>query len=124
MRKRTKTAVRAAYTFDNLQGDILRQRNALDAKGRKQSYRTIAKKYGVNHAVIHRIVVYGIEPKDHKIRHALGLSDYVQVQTCSKCGQLHAFSRRCPGAVTKYPPHPVMRLSRLKAILNSPYRDS
>lgn len=48
----------------------------------------------------------------------------IEVTPCYKCGQLHAFSRRCPGAATKYAPHPVMRLSRLKAILNSPYNDS
>lgn len=124
MRKRTKTAVRGAYTFDNLKGDLLSQRNALDAKGKKQSYRTIAKKYGVSHAVIYRIITCDFEPKDHEIRHALGLSDYAVVEICPKCEQLHELKRRCPGMTTKYQPHPVMRLSRLKAILNSPYKDS
>lgn len=64
-------------------------------------------------------------PKSPRLRAHLGLEPLpVEVTPCSKCGQLHAFARRCPGASTKYAPHPVMRLSRLNAILNSPYRDS
>lgn len=64
-------------------------------------------------------------PKSPILRAHLGLEPLpVSVTPCSKCGQLHAFSRRCPGASSKYHPHPVMRLSRIKAILNSPYRDS
>lgn len=65
------------------------------------------------------------EPKSPALRAHLGLAPLpVQVSPCQKCGQLHAFSRRCPGAATKYAKHPVMRLSRLRAILTSPYRDS
>lgn len=65
------------------------------------------------------------EPKSPALRAHLSLAPLpVQVSPCTKCGQLHAFSRRCPGATTKYAPHPVMRLSRLKAILTSPYKDS
>lgn len=64
-------------------------------------------------------------PKSPTLRAHLGLEPLpVSVAPCSKCGQLHAFSRRCPGSATKYAPHPVIRLSRLKAILNSPYKDS
>jgi hypothetical protein len=72
----------------------LRQRDALDAKGKKTSYRVIAKKYGVSHATIHRIIVYGTEPKDRIIRHRLGLGDYAVVPTCQKCGAAHV-SKRC-----------------------------
>lgn len=64
-------------------------------------------------------------PKSPILRAHLGLEPLpVSVAPCSKCGQLHAFSRRAGAAATKYAPHPVMRLSHIKAILNSPYRDS
>lgn len=124
MPKPAKTGVRKAYTTDHLKADILRQRSALDAKGKKPSYRAIAKRYGVSHAVIHRLMVYNIEPKDHQIRHALGLTDYVLVEACAKCGKAHDPVRRCPGEPTKYAAHPVMRLSKIRRILQSPYKDS
>ncbi len=45
----------------------------------------------------------------------------VEVSPCAKCGQLHAFSRRCPGSFIKYAPHPVMRVSKIRRLLQNPY---
>lgn len=45
----------------------------------------------------------------------------IHAQPCAKCGQLHAFSRRCPGASLKYKAHPVMRISKIRRILQEPY---
>lgn len=121
MHKRTRRGVRNAYTYLNLKDDLVYLH---DAKGGNLSLRKIAARYGVTHAVIHRILTYDMEPKNREIRNALGLKDYALVEICPKCEQLHELKQRCPGATTKYAPHPVMRLSRLRSILTSPYKDS
>ena len=122
--KATKTSVRAPYTFENVRQLLIDQRNAPDAKRSKTSYRKIGARYGVSHAVIHRIVQYGYEPKDNKIRAALGLPPCtVAVEPCAKCGQVHTL-KHCPEAPRKYAPHPVMRITAIRRLLQSPYRDS
>jgi len=110
MTKATQNGVRAPYTFETIRQSLIAQRDALDAKGKKMSYRKIAAKYGVSHAAIHRAVVYGIEPKDTAIRHALGLPQNAVTVSPLSCG--HApLAKRCPicQQATKYAPHPVAR---------------
>lgn len=60
--------------------------------------------------------VYGchLHPKQVKI----------VVDVCPICGAVPTPRHRCPGTPPKYAPHPVMRMIRLKRILNSPYKDS
>lgn len=95
------------------------------------SWRILAYELGYNHGTLYSIAKRGRAP-DAKLIKKLN-STYgsrvvyqnpIPVLPCSKCGQLHAFSRRCPGASTKYAPHPVMRLSRIRRILQSPYLTS
>ena len=95
MSKATKTHVRGAYTFETVRASLKAQHDAIDARGRKTSYRKIAVLYGVSHAVIHRAAVYGIEPKDNAIRHALGLPPHAVTVAPLGCG--HApIAKRCP----------------------------
>ena len=62
-------------------------------------------------------------PKSPMLRAHLGLEPLpVEVTPCAKCGLLHAFTRRCPtAAAPKYAPHPVMRLAKVRRILQSRY---
>ena len=49
----------------------------------------------------------------------------ITVEVCPACDAPNYTPRhRCPGAPSKYAPHPVMRVSKIKRILNSPYKDS
>ena len=121
MTKAQKTRVRGAYTFETVRASLKAQHDALDARGKKTSYRKIAALYGVSHAVIHRAAVYGIEPKNNSIRAALGLPPHtVAVAPCAKCGAVHV-AKRCTDRAqpTKYAPHPVMRLSKVKRLVNN-----
>jgi len=112
-----KPSVRATYTFEYVSASLKAQRASLTKNGGLTSYRKIAKKYGVSCAVIHRIVAYGMEPKDPDIREALGMArhQFVEVAPCQKCGGVH-MTKRCTdkSQPTKYPAHPVMRLSKLR----------
>ncbi len=122
--KAPKTSVRAPYTFENVRQLLIAHRNTPDAKRPKTSYRKIGARYGVSHAVIHRIVQYGYEPKSPTIRSALGLPPRsVAVDPCAHCGQVHTL-KHCPGEPRKYAPHPVMRITAIRRLLQSPYRDS
>ena len=109
-----KTSVRASYTFKTLRDALASERNALDAKQRKTSYRKIGKKYGVSHAVIHRIVAYGIDPIDNHIRAALGLPPHtVEVAPCAKCGNVHV-TKHCTANPHPRQPDPVIRVKKLR----------
>jgi len=122
MTKATKTSVRAPYTFETLRQSLKAQHDAPDAKGKKTSYRKIATKYGVSHAVIHRAAVYGIEPKDAAIRAALGLPPHAVTVAPLPCGCPPSGTRcKVHGQPRKYAPHPVMRVSRLRKLLQNPY---
>ncbi len=109
--KALKNDVRAPYTFEAVRASLLAQHDVLDAKGKKTSWRKIAKNYGVTHAAVHRAAVYGIEPKDFKIRHALGLSHTIRadIPVCQVCDKPYEPRHKCEAAPTKYAPHPVMR---------------
>lgn len=107
--------------YKDLQASLIKRRE------KREKWKDIGKDYpGVPLGTLCRIAhdkTY--EPKNHLIRHALGLDPLpVEVLPCLKCGKLHDFKRKCPDAFIKYAPHPVMRLSRLRAILTSPYRNS
>ena len=80
-----KKGVRAPYTFDSLQSDLLAQQAAL---GRDFSLRKVAAKYGVSHAVIQRVLA-GVEPTDPTIRKALGLPHLKPAPVCPVHGVVH-----------------------------------
>lgn len=83
--KRTGRGVQRTYTWPELKNDVLYRH---DPKSGKMSLRQIAKIYGVNHAVIQRII-NGHEPQKTRIRAALGLSPMVLTPSCPKCGAVH-----------------------------------
>lgn len=120
-RNRIARGVRAPYTFENLKSDVLYLH---DAKGANLSLRKIAKKYGVSHGVIQRVIA-GREPVIPHIRSAFGLPPHYIEVTPLPCG--HAPLRdRCPicKTPTKYAPHPVVRLAKLRRLMQSPYNNS
>lgn len=87
-------------------------------------WRHVEKHLGINRGYLSAIA-HGKRKPSNKVLLALGLPlQHVEVTPCARCGQLHAFQRRCPGSASKYAPHPVMRVSKIKRILNSPYKDS
>ncbi len=88
------------------------------------SWSVVAQILNINRGTLYH-VYRGDRKPSNKVMAALGLPfEHVSVLPCAKCGQLHEFRTRCPGAPTKYAPHPVMRVSKIKRILNSPYKDS
>ena len=94
------------------------------AKGEK--WRAIGLYYpGVKLGTLARIAYDdAYEPKSQAIRAALGLPPCtVSVEPCTKCGQVHTL-KHCPEAPRKYAPHPVMRITAIRRLLQSPYRDS
>ena len=88
--KRARTAVQSSYTFAQLKNDV---QSAHDPKSREKSFHGLAKKYGVSHAVIQRIML-GQEPRRPDIRAALGLPALRLAPVCPRCGQVHV-TRRC-----------------------------
>lgn len=123
MTNKAKIDVRAPYTFESVRQSIIAKRNALDKSGQKTPLRKIAKDYGgVSHGVIQRILA-GKEPHDTKIRRALGLSEEIIIHAAPlKCGHI-SLSKRCKicHPDPKYKPHPVMRLTKLRRLMQSPY---
>lgn len=121
----SKRGVRGAYTLEYVRQDVLRQRNALDEKGNLTSWRKIAKRYGISHASIYRLAMYGTNPKDPEIRKALNLPEFVSVEPCARCGHVHV-TKRCTDKTqpTKYAPHPVMRVTAIRRLLQNPYLQS
>lgn len=98
-RNLAKTGVRAPYTFAKVKHDLLAVH---DKNDRKKSMRGLAKKYGVSHGVIQRIMT-GIEPKSHTIRAKLNLSPLIgHAPLCPKCGQMH-IAKRCIAKKIKPP---------------------
>ena len=94
------------------------------AKGEK--WRAIGLDYpGVKLGTLARIAYDDdYEPKSQAIRAALGLPPRsVTVEPCLHCGQVHTL-KRCPESPRKYAPHPVMRVTSIRRLLQSPYRDS
>ena len=75
--------------FESVRQSLIVQRNALDAKGRKTSYRVIGARYGVGHMEIYRIIEEGSMPKDAEVRRKLGI-------------------------IKVYPAHPVIRITELR----------
>jgi hypothetical protein len=60
-------------------------------------------------------------PKSPMLRAHLGLEPLpIAVTPCPIHGVVHI--KRCPGAPSKYQPHPVMRLSKIRRLLQEPYR--
>lgn len=46
----------------------------------------------------------------------------ITVTPCPTCGAIpNAAKHRCPQSAPKYKPHPVMRLSKLRRLMQSPY---
>ena len=60
--------------FESVRQSLKAQRNALDAKGRRTSYRVIGARYGVGHMEIYRIIEEGSMPKDAEVRRKLGIT--------------------------------------------------
>ena len=90
-RKRNWKPVRKPYSWPKLKNDVL---SVYVANDKKNGLRGLAKKYGVSHGVIQRILA-GHEPKRADIRRALGLPALVSVSACPDCGEGHVKSR-CP----------------------------
>ena len=91
-----KSSVRAPYTFEYVRGVLIALRNAPDGKRDFTSLRKIAARYGVTHAAIQR-VLEGKEPKDIKIRHALGMSHTIRadIPVCPVCDQPYEPRHKC-----------------------------
>lgn len=70
-------------------------RSALNRQHRKLgNWRAVGAKYGISHAMAHRIATSDYEPKDPHIRAQLGLPALVPAPACPKCGEVHV-SKRC-----------------------------
>ena len=101
----------------------LEAKNAILKQMGKISLRAFAKSKKVNAGYL-SAVINGSHPASNKLRLALGLPPRsVAVEPCAKCGQVHTL-KHCPDAPRKYAPHPVMRVTAIKRLLQSPYRDS
>lgn len=93
------------------------------SKGANLSLRKIAKKYGVSHGAIQRVMA-GHEPVMPRIRSAFGLPPRAVPVAPLPCG-CAPLKSRCPvHQATKYAAHPVMRLSALWRLMRSPYNNS
>lgn len=121
MGKQTK---KTTHTLENTPAEVLKSRHAF-----YKTWLIVADELNYNKGVL-CAVANGKRKPSHALidrmneRYGLHLpypEITIHAQPCSKCGQLHAFTKHCPGSATKYAPHPVMRLSRLRAILNNPY---
>ena len=108
--------------------DVLRLRRY----SQEVSWRVIAWELGISdRGTLSRLAKGDREPTEKlcsKINSAYGCNvrphpKYVAVEPCAKCGQVHTL-KHCPEATRKYAPHPVMRITAIKRMLQSPYRDS
>lgn len=67
-----------------------------------RSWRKVAEKHGVTKPMAYRVAKEdGYEPKDSRIRLALGLPELKLAPVCPIHGVVHV-SRRCPGPKRKY----------------------
>jgi len=87
------------------------------------SWAAVAEDIGMNRGVL-CAVANGKRKASNSLLHALGLPPRtVAVEPCAHCGQAHTL-KHCPRAPRKYAPHPVMRVTAIRRLLQSPYRDS
>ena len=98
--KAPKRGVQKPYTFAKLKDDLL---GVYDPASPDNSLRGLAKKLGVNHAVIQRIL-NGIEPKTALIRKRLNLVPLGQGELCAIHGKV--CSKQCRESKPRKPRKP------------------
>lgn len=86
--------------------------------------RAFAREIGINHGYLSAII-NGTRPASNAVRLALGLHPLHVTVAPLSCGHPPG-GKRCAicHPPTKYAPHPVMRVSRLRKLLQNPYLQS
>lgn len=95
-------------------------RNRILAIKANNTWEQAAKRIGVSRGYLYR-VASGTRPASNKLLAKLGLPPHtVAVTPCAKCGAVHV-TKRCTDKAqpTKYPPHPVMRVGRVRRLVNN-----
>ena len=88
------------------------------------SYKKAAKELGVNRGTLYA-THKGKRRASNALRHALGLPPHTVEVYPLPCGCAPTGTRcKVHQPAPKYAPHPVMRITKIKRILNSPYKDS
>jgi len=99
--------------------------SAIKKKKGDKSLRAFAKEIGVNHGYLSAIL-NGKRHASSTVLHALGLPHTIRadIPVCPACDQPYTPRHRCANAPTKYAPHPVMRLTAIRKLLQNPYLQS
>jgi len=99
-------------------------RRAIVKNKGKMSLRAFARSIGVNAGYL-SAVLNGTRPASNKLRVKLGLPPHTVEVYPLPCGCAPTGTRcKVHQPAPKYAPHPVMRITKIKRILNSPYKDS
>lgn len=114
-------------TVQDSESDKIAQIRLVEVRG-KRTWAALAKELKFNQGYLNR-VARGKRPASNRLRIALGLHPlHVPVDPCPTCGTvtLSDVCRTChpPKPKRQYAVHPVMRVSRLRKLLQNPYLQS